>query len=128
MVLLPALQVDDSYGSKKHSDFLKGYGFLPNNGTDTYEINLVNLFRAAPPALLDRLEQVAARGGQKTVEALRWVREQVSLTVLSTGPRIVLLHVGFCLAAATPVGIILGYYPSCACIFVQGLKVAMHIG
>ena len=67
------LQVDDSYGTKSHAEFMTGYGFLPTIKVDEYSIDLLSLLQDRLDFPEDRLRALVRTGGSGVLEALQKV-------------------------------------------------------
>ena len=67
------LQVDDSYGTKSHAEFLTGYGFLPTTEVDEYSIDLLSLLQGRPDFPEERLGALVRTGGSGVLRALQKV-------------------------------------------------------
>ena len=67
------LQVDDSYGTKSHAEFLTGCGFLPTTEVDEYSVDLLSLLQARPDFPEERLGALVRTGGSSVLEAMQKV-------------------------------------------------------
>ena len=67
------LQVDDSYGTKSHAEFLTGYGFLPTTEVDEYSIDLLSLLQNRPDFPEERLPALVRTDGSGVLEAVQKV-------------------------------------------------------